>query len=448
MIQVYITSAYRAYALADHYRGRGAHVALGGLHVTSLPEEAAAARRHDLPRPGRGHLAGVPGRLPRRAAAAGVYASTVRTLARPAAGPPRPDQAPPLPGAQLDRRLARLPARLRLLLQGGVLPGRAQSFYTQAVDAALAEIERLPGRHLYFLDDHLFGNARFAAALFDGHARHGPAVAGGRHGAVGAASRACWRRRRPAGCAACSSASRRSTRPTCARSASARTCDRDYSAAIRRLHDLGVMVNGSFVFGMDDDDASRLRPHGGVGGRAGHRDGDLPHPHALPRHGAATRAWRRRAHHCTDDWDLYDTRHAVFRPARMIARRRWRRATGGPTATSTAGARSCRGAATKPTLLGRAAPPGLRRRLEEVRAAVGLGHPRQARQPTAARAGGCTCGVGAKAPCWLPRRLWARVGRLAGRPRLAGGLRWRTCCRHVPGTCEMIPRTLRWGRQW
>jgi radical SAM superfamily enzyme YgiQ (UPF0313 family) len=42
VIQVYITSANRAYRLADEYRRRGAHVALGGLHVTSLPEEAAA----------------------------------------------------------------------------------------------------------------------------------------------------------------------------------------------------------------------------------------------------------------------------------------------------------------------------------------------------------------------------------------------------------------------
>ena len=42
VIQVYITNAYRAYRIADHYRARGAHVALGGLHVTSLPEEAAA----------------------------------------------------------------------------------------------------------------------------------------------------------------------------------------------------------------------------------------------------------------------------------------------------------------------------------------------------------------------------------------------------------------------
>src|SRR5258708_903678 len=42
VIQVYITSARRAYHLADHYRAKGAHVALGGLHVTSLPAEAAA----------------------------------------------------------------------------------------------------------------------------------------------------------------------------------------------------------------------------------------------------------------------------------------------------------------------------------------------------------------------------------------------------------------------
>src|SRR5690606_21437691 len=42
VIQVYITNAYRAYALADHYRKKGAYVILGGLHVTSLPDEAAA----------------------------------------------------------------------------------------------------------------------------------------------------------------------------------------------------------------------------------------------------------------------------------------------------------------------------------------------------------------------------------------------------------------------
>src|SRR5256886_12575621 len=43
-----------------------------------------------------------------------------------------------------------------------------KEFYVQPVDSALAEINRLPGRHLYFLDDHLFGSPPFATALFDG----------------------------------------------------------------------------------------------------------------------------------------------------------------------------------------------------------------------------------------------------------------------------------------
>lgn len=50
VIQVYITSAHRAYRLADHYRRKGAHVALGGLHVT--PRGGCPACGHDLSRSG------------------------------------------------------------------------------------------------------------------------------------------------------------------------------------------------------------------------------------------------------------------------------------------------------------------------------------------------------------------------------------------------------------
>ena len=91
---------------------------------------------------------------------AGRSASTApasRTLAGVAAGAPRPRPPRAVPRAELDRRLARLPARLRLLLQGRLLRRRPVASTSQAVDEALAEIERLPGRHLYFLDDHLFG---------------------------------------------------------------------------------------------------------------------------------------------------------------------------------------------------------------------------------------------------------------------------------------------------
>ena len=78
-IEVYITSAYRAYELADHYRRRGAHVALGGLHVTVPARGGGPSRRHDLPGPRRRHLAGLSGRLPRAGRPGAVYRSTTRT---------------------------------------------------------------------------------------------------------------------------------------------------------------------------------------------------------------------------------------------------------------------------------------------------------------------------------------------------------------------------------
>src|SRR5256885_10785182 len=47
-------------------------------------------------------------------------------------------------------------------------PPRSTLFPYTTLFRSLAEIDRLPGRHLYFLDDHLFGAPRFASALFDG----------------------------------------------------------------------------------------------------------------------------------------------------------------------------------------------------------------------------------------------------------------------------------------
>src|SRR5437867_3612467 len=166
VIQVYITSAFRAYELADHYRRRGAHVCLGGLHVTSLPEEAAAHADTIFLGPGEdtwpaflaAYRAGRPGTR---------YESQVRTLAG----------LPPIRRDLIQRQLYLVPNSIVVsrgcphscdfcykdaFFEGG------KSFYTQTVDAALAEIERLPGRHLYFLDDHLFGDRRFASALFQG----------------------------------------------------------------------------------------------------------------------------------------------------------------------------------------------------------------------------------------------------------------------------------------
>src|SRR5690349_14436558 len=141
VIQVYITSAYRAYELADHYRAKGAYVALGGLHVTSLPDEAAQHADSIFLGPGediwpaflRDYRQGQPAKR---------YQSRVRTLV----GVPR------IRRDLIKRQLYLVPNSIvvsrgcphvcdfcykEAFYQGG------KSFYTLAVDDALAEIARL-----------------------------------------------------------------------------------------------------------------------------------------------------------------------------------------------------------------------------------------------------------------------------------------------------------------
>ncbi len=313
VIQVYITNARRAYALADAYRRRGVHVALGGLHVTSLPEEAAAHADTIFLGPGEDTW-------PRflddfaRGTASAVYRSTTRTLAA----------LPPIRRDLLKRHLYLVPNSIvvsrgcphvcdfcykEAFFAGG------KGFYTQAVDAALAEIDRLPGRHLYFLDDHLFGDRRFAAALFDGMRGMGRLwQAAGTVNAVLAPD--LLERAVEAGLRSLFVGFETLNPANLTAQRKFQNMKRDYAAAVRRLHDHGVMVNGSFVFGMDDDDPSVFDrtvewaiTHG-IETATFHVLTPYPGTALYQRMEAAGRLRHR-------DWDLYDTRHAVFEPARM-----------------------------------------------------------------------------------------------------------------------------------
>jgi radical SAM superfamily enzyme YgiQ (UPF0313 family) len=313
VIQVYITSARRAYRLADHYRLRGAHVALGGLHVTSLPEEALAHADTIFIGPGEDTWPRFLADL-RRGSPQRVYRSTVRTLA----------DLPPVRRDLIKRRLYLVPNSLvvsrgcphvcdfcykEAFFQGG------KSFYTQTVDAALREIERLPGRHLYFLDDHLFGDRRFASALFDGMRGMGRLwQAAGTVNTVltpGLLERAV-----EAGLRSLFVGFETLDAGNLAGQRKYQNMRRDYAAAIRRLHEHGVMVNGSFVFGMDGDDGTVFERT--VEWAIEHGIETATFHILTPYPGTAL--YRRMAEQgrlTTEDWDLYDTRHAVFQPARL-----------------------------------------------------------------------------------------------------------------------------------
>ena len=212
-----------------------------------------------------------------------------------------------------------------------------RGFYTQRVDDALAEIDRLPGRHLYFLDDHLLGDVRFASALFDGMRGMGRLwqAAGTvnsilRPGLLEKAA-ACGLRSLFVGFETLNPDALRAQHKV-------QNLHRDYDAAIRRLHGLGVMVNGSFVFGMDERRAGRVRAtvdwavSQGIETATFHILTPYPGTALFARMEAEGRLLHR-------DWDRYDTRHVVFR-TRGMSDRSWRPAIGAPTATSTGGAPS------------------------------------------------------------------------------------------------------------
>jgi radical SAM superfamily enzyme YgiQ (UPF0313 family) len=314
VIQVYITNARRAYRLADAYRARGVFVALGGLHVTSLPDEAALHADAVFLGPGEQTFpqfladfrAGRPGR---------VYRSTRdRTL----------DRLPPVRRDLIDRRRYLVPNSIVVtrgcpqhcdfcykdaFFQGG------RSFYTQRVDDALAEIARLPGRHLYFLDDHLLGDRRFGEALFEG-------MRGMRRLFQGAATvdsilrGDLVERAAAAGLRSLFVGFETLSSGNLARSNKRQNLGRDYAAVAGRLHGLGIMINGSFVFGMDEDDEDVFRRtvdwavEQGLTTATFHIQTPYPGTRLFSRMEADGRI-------LTRDWDLYDTRHVVYRPARL-----------------------------------------------------------------------------------------------------------------------------------
>jgi radical SAM superfamily enzyme YgiQ (UPF0313 family) len=313
VIQVYITNARRAYAIAEHYRQLGSYVVLGGLHVTSLPEEASAHADSIFLGPGDATFPEFlrdfrNGRAKRR------YFSSVRTLAG----------IPPVRRDLIKRELYLVPNSIvvtrgcphhcSFCYKDAFFAG-GRGFYTQRVDEALAEIERLPGKHLYFLDDHLLGDVRFARSLFDGMRGMGRLFQGAAtvdsiqrgdliEHAVRAGLRSLF-------------VGFETLSPDNLKASNKRqNLDRDYARVTGRLRDLGVMINGSFVFGLDDDGPDVFERTVDWGVNQGLTTATYhiltPYPGT-----AAYRQLEAQGRIRTRDWDLYDTRHVVYQPRGM-----------------------------------------------------------------------------------------------------------------------------------
>lgn len=315
IIQVYITNAYRAYAIADHYRAKGAYVLLGGLHVTSLPDEAAPHADTIFLGPGeetfpqflKDYKAGHPQKM---------YSSPIRSL----------EKLPPIRRDLIKRSRYLVPNSIVVtrgcphhcdfcykdaFFEGG------KGFYTQLVDDALAEIDRLPGSHLYFLDDHLLGNAKFATALFDGMKGMNRVFQAA--GTVDSILRGnLIEKAADAGLRSLFVGFETFSPENLKQSNKKQNLEKDYVKAANRLHDNGIMINGSFVFGLDDDgpDVFKRTVDWGVQNAITTSTYHIMTPYP------GTKLYKdldKQGRILTHNWDLYDTRNVVYQTTKLTA---------------------------------------------------------------------------------------------------------------------------------
>lgn len=313
VMQVYITSAYRAREIANNYKKIGVHVAVGGLHVTALISEALEYADSVFIGPSddtwRIFINDFRNGVPKR-----VYFTGERSF----------NCIPEIRRDLIKRHLYLVPNSTSVsrgcphncafcykhsYYRGG------KSFYTNRIESAIKDIERLPGKHLFFLDDNFFADQPFAMSLLDELAN----------------MKRIWQ-----AAASVSSLSNEKLLDKAAEaglkslfigfetlnSSNLKTYNKNqnqvkqYGKVIKNLHDRSIMINASFVFGMDHDDTNVFDTTDdwaisqGIETATFHILTPYPGTDLYARLKAEGRM-------LNDNWNLYDTRHSVFSPSRM-----------------------------------------------------------------------------------------------------------------------------------
>ncbi len=312
-IQVYITSANRAYRIAERYKKKGIFVIMGGLHASTNSEEClryadtviTGPAEEAWPRFLEDFRKNNPGK---------IYCSKTRSL----------DNLPPPRRDLIKKELYLVPNSIVVsrgcphncefcykesFYKGG------KSYYTQKIEKILTEIESLKGKHLFFLDDHLLGNEKFALELFDSMAGMGRIwQAAGTVKAV--MNENLLNSAVRSGLSSLFVGFESVNQKNLASQNKSHNIFAEYDKAIKTLHETGVMINGSFIFGFDEDDQSVFER---TVEWAVSESIETATFHILTPY-PGTRLYHKlksTGRIITAELDKFDTRHAVFKPKKM-----------------------------------------------------------------------------------------------------------------------------------
>ncbi len=252
-ISVISKTASRAYQIADAYRKRGMKVVLGGVHPTTVPEEAAAhadavvmGEAEDIwPDLLSDFQANRMKRFYRQERPADLGRACI-----PRREIFKPDSRRYIP-VDVVQTSRGCPHHCDFCTVNQVFGGR---YRMREVEKVVAEIKGLERWGILFADDNILGNIPYFQELFT-------ALIPLRLKWIGEASVAGLKDEKnlkileKSGCKALF-VGFESLNPELKRVGKTQNHPEQYSGVIRRLHDHGIIVYGAFIFGFDFDDPS------------------------------------------------------------------------------------------------------------------------------------------------------------------------------------------------
>ena len=311
--------APRAYQMADRYRAMGCKVVLGGIHPSVLPHEA------------KGHADSVV-----IGEAEPVMGGLLEDLSAGNLAPfYRAEVSPgtvlhvPMPRLDLISEKRYLTRQVLQTTRGcphdccfcAVAPHFGRRFRRRPARQVLAEVSRFPGKFMVLLDDNAIADLAGAEPLLRGFAGAGKSWVGQVTPRIGEEPK-LLELVAESGCMGVF-AGVEDADMSADETMSKHRGVRDMGAAVRRIQDAGILVEGSFVFGLDGHDegvferAVRFAEKNALCNATFHLLTPYPGTEIYRRFDGERRL-------LSKDWSRYSHSDVVFKPRRMSPERLYR----------------------------------------------------------------------------------------------------------------------------
>ncbi len=304
--------ANRGYKIADQYRSKGVTVILGGIHPTMMPGEAAAHADSLV-------IGEAEATWPQLLN--DFKHNQLKTIYRPTGfhplvnmKPPKRDILPPKTYffTNTVQTTRGCPFNCDFC---SVTSFYGRTYRTRPVAEVIREIEPMAGRHIFFVDDNIVGKPSYAKELFK--AIEPLKIRWLSQASLSIAQdRQLLRLAQKSGCKGLFIGFESLSQENLKAMGKSVNQVKKFREAIKQIHDYGIGIQGSFIFGNDHDDQTVFEDVVRFVEKSHLETAIFSVLTPFP----GTRIYdrlKRENRIINTNWDLYDMNHVVFKPARM-----------------------------------------------------------------------------------------------------------------------------------